>query len=294
MFRSIISVALILICSISVNSQSWIDEAQITTTHVAGNVYMLEGAGGNIGVSVGDDGILLIDDQYAQLADKIKIALAKINKGKLQFILNTHAHSDHVSGNAVFGAEGVLIAHENVRKRMIDEYNSDPANEMAVGENGWPVITFESSLSIYFNGEKIKVIHYPKSHTDGDAVIFFEKSNVVHMGDLMFSGLFPFIDLESGGDVDEYIKNVKAILDIIPDDCMIISGHGPLSTKKDLKVFYNMMVTTTKIIRDAMAGGKTMEEIQKAGLGDEWKSWSWNFIPTDTWIEIIYSGTPKK
>jgi len=293
MFRIIFTITLFLISSISVNSQSWIDEAQITTTHVSGNVYMLQGAGGNIGVSVGDDGLLMIDDQFAQLADKIKTALSDIHKGKLQFILNTHAHRDHVSGNAVFGSEGVLIAHENVRKRIIDRYENDPTADMAVGETGWPVITFESSLSIYFNGEKIKVIHYPKSHTDGDAVIYFEKSNVIHMGDLLFSGLFPFIDLESGGNVDEYIKNVKAILDKVPDGCMIIPGHGPLSTKKDLQIFYNMMVTTVKIIRDEMASGKTLEEIQNAGLGEEWKSWSWSFIPTATWIETVYTGSTK-
>ena len=293
MLKTIFTITFILVCSISVSAQKWIDEAKIITTHVAGNVYMIEGAGGNIGVSVGEDGILLIDDQFAKLADKIKAALADIHKGKLQFILNTHAHGDHVGGNAVFGAEGVLIAHENVRDRMIDRYNEDPSDWMAVGKDGWPVITFESSLSIYFNGEKIKVAHYPKSHTDGDAVIFFEKSNVIHMGDLLFSGLFPYIDLDSGGDVDEYIKSVKSILDIVPNDSKIIAGHGPLSTKKELKESYEMMIATTKIIRDEMKNGKSLDEIQKAGLGEEWKSWSWSFIPTERWIEIIYNGSSK-
>ena len=162
---------------------------------------------------------------------------------------------------------------------------------MAVGEDGWPVITFNSSLTIYFNGEKIKVIHYPHSHTDGDAVIYFEKSNVIHMGDLLFSGLFPFIDLDSGGDVDEYIKNVKYILDNAPDNCKIIPGHGPLSTKKELRESYEMMVATTKIIRDAMKSGKTLEEIQKEGLGEKWKPWSWSFIPTNRWIETVYNSS---
>jgi glyoxylase-like metal-dependent hydrolase (beta-lactamase superfamily II) len=291
--RTFLTVVLFLLCSMSVNSQSWIDEAPIITTHVAGNVYMIEGAGGNIGVSVGDDGILMIDDQFAQIADKIKAALGEIHKGSLQFILNTHSHRDHVTANAIFGAEGVLIAHKNVRSRMIESFKSDPDDAMAVGKDGWPVITFESSLSIHFNGEELKVIHYPKSHTDGDAVIFFEKSNVIHMGDLMFSGLFPYIDLDSGGDVDEYIKSVKSILDIAPDDCMIIPGHGPLSTKKELQEFYEMMISTTDFIRAEMSNGKTMEEIQKAGLDEQWKSWSWSFIPENRWIEIIFNGNSK-
>ncbi|MEM9491778.1 MAG: MBL fold metallo-hydrolase, partial [Myxococcota bacterium] len=153
------------------------EDVKITTVPVSGNIYMLIGRGGNIGVSVGDDGILIVDDQFAPLADKIRAALAELDKGDLQYVLNTHHHGDHTGGNPVFGKEATIIAHDNVRKRLIAD--NKPAE-------GWPVITFDTTLTVHFNGEEIRAVHFAKGHTDGDSVIFFEKSNVVHMGDHFF------------------------------------------------------------------------------------------------------------
>ena len=163
---------------------------QIKATKVAGNVYMLEGAGGNIGVSVGDDGILIVDDQFAPLADKIRAALKALADKKLRFILNTHWHGDHTGGNVAFGPEATIIAHDNVRKRLSTEQKSrsSKAPRRASPKEALPVITFDQSLSVHFNGEEIRAIHYPQGHTDGDSVIFFTASNVVHLGDDFFAG----------------------------------------------------------------------------------------------------------
>ncbi|KAA3636250.1 MAG: MBL fold metallo-hydrolase [Calditrichaeota bacterium] len=279
---------MMLICTGILSAQGRFDNVEIKTTHVRGNIYMLEGKGGNIGVCAGEDGILIIDDQFAELADKIKAALKEINPGELKFLLNTHVHGDHIGGNSIFGKVATIIAHDNIRNRMIDKFKEDST---AQGKNGWPVITFDKSLTVHFNNETIEVMHFPKGHTDGDAVIYFKDANIVHMGDHMFSGLFPYIDINSGGSVDGYIKNVDAVLAQVNDSTMIIPGHGPLSTKKELTVFSHMLHKTTKLIRDMKSSGMTSDEIAAEGLGDEWKSFDWGFIPTERWIETIYSST---
>lgn len=281
---------------IQINAQTDWSKVEIKATKVSGNLHMLEGAGGNIGVSVGPDGILIVDDQYAPLADKIKAALKQLGDGKLKFVLNTHWHGDHTGGNAAFGPEAPVIAHNNVRKRMGSEQKSEfwKQTTPASPKEALPVITFDQSLTVHFNGEEIRVIHFPKGHTDGDAVIFFTNSNVVHMGDLFFAGRFPFVDLESGGSVEGYINNVGEVIKKLPAGVKIIPGHGPLSTPDDLKMFHRMLLETTDIVRKKMAGGKTLAEIKAEGLPDEWKSWGAGFIKTDVWVETIHRSLSSK
>jgi Zn-dependent hydrolases, including glyoxylases len=256
---------------------------------------MLEGSGGNIGVSVGPDGILIVDDQFAPLADKIRAALKGLNQGKLRFILNTHWHGDHTGGNVVFGPEAPIIAHDNVRKRLSTEQKSEvfKTTTPASPKEALPVITFDQSLSVHFNGEEIRVIHYPQGHTDGDSVIFFTSSNVVHLGDDFFAGRFPFVDLESGGSIEGLIKNIGEIIGKIPADAKLIPGHGPLSTVDDLKSYHRMLQQTTDIVRQKMSAGKTLDQIKSEGLPDEWKPWGTGFIKTDVWIETIYKSLKK-
>lgn len=158
----------------------------------------------------------------------------------------------------------------------------------------WPVITFDQSLSLHFNGEEVKAMHYPSGHTDGDAVIFFKGANVVHMGDNFFSGIFPFVDLDSGGDVRGLIKNTEAVLSQLPDDVKVIPGHGPLSAKEDLKKFHHMLVATSAIVQKQMNENKTLDDIKKAGLPEERKGWSWQFISQDRWLEIVYNSLKKE
>ena len=265
-------------------------KVEIKATKISGNVYMLEGSGGNIGVSVGEDGILIVDDQFAPLADKIKAALKQLGEGKLKFVLNTHWHGDHTGGNQVFGPDAPIIAHDNVRKRMSTEQRSEFFKQTtpASPKEALPVITFNQSLSVHFNGEEIRVIHFPQGHTDGDSVIFFTKSNVVHMGDDFFSNRFPFVDLESGGSVQGLIKNIADIIPKLPPDVKLIPGHGPISTVDDLKAYHRMLVTTTDIVQQKMKAKKSLDQIKKEGLPEEWKSWGTGFIKTDLWLEIIY------
>ncbi|HEX8161619.1 MAG TPA: MBL fold metallo-hydrolase [Pyrinomonadaceae bacterium] len=275
-------------------AQQDFSKVQIKTTRVSGNIYMLEGAGGNIGVSAGADGLLIIDDQFAPLADKIRAALKEINPGALHFILNTHFHGDHTGSNAVFGRDGTIIAHDNVRKRLASEQTVLGEKVPPAPKEALPVITYAQSVSVHFNDEEIRVIHFPHGHTDGDSVIFFTRSNVVHMGDDFFAARFPFVDIDSGGDVLGMTKNVADIIAQLPADVKIIPGHGPLSTLDDLKSYHRMLVATTDIVRKQIAAGKTLAEIKAAGLPDEWKTWGSGFIKTDRWIETVHRSLTSR
>jgi cyclase len=286
----------LLLCSSTAFSQQDFSKVEVTATKVNGNVYMLQGSGGNIGVSVGPDGILIVDDQFAPLADKIRAALKTLGEGKLRFILNTHWHPDHTGGNVAFGPEAPVIAHDNVRKRMSTEQKSEffKSTTPASPKEALPVITFDQSVGVYFNGEEIRAIHFPHGHTDGDSVIFFSSSNVVHLGDDFFAGSFPFVDLESGGSVEGLAKNIAELIPKIPAGAKLIPGHGPIATIDDLKAYHQMLLATTDIVRKKIAAKKTLDQIKKEGLPAEWNSWGAAFIKTEMWLELIYRSLDQK
>lgn len=269
-------------------------KVEIKTIKVAGGVYMLEGSGGNIGVSVGEDGILIIDDQFAPLAEKIRDALRKLGGDKPKFILNTHWHSDHVGGNEAFGRDGTIIAHDNVRKRLSSRQELFGQPVEPLPKAGLPVITFHQTLTIHFNGEEIRMVHMPEGHTDGDSVIYFSKSNVIHMGDHMFAGAFPFVDLDHGGDVEGMTKNVATIIDLAPPGAKFIPGHGPLSTLDDVRKFHEMLVETTRMVRDKAASGMSLEAIKAEGVPTKWESWGTGFISTERWLETVHRSLFRK
>ena len=255
--------------------------AQLTVEHVAAQIYMLAGEGGNVAVSAGDDGIVIIDDKNKGRADKIKAALATLQKGELRYILNTHHHGDHTGTNVVFGLDVPIIAHENVRQRL---------SGGGLPASAWPIITFNDQLALHFNGEKMQARHFPGSHTDGDLIVTFTESNVVAMGDLYFSGLFPYVDLESGGSVAGLITSIETILAQLPDDVWLIPGHGPLSRRDDLAGYLDMLKVTTGTIRKEMSRDRSLAQIRKKGLPKKWSGWAWNFITEERWIGTVYNS----
>ncbi len=282
------TLSLFLLMVFTVNAfaqQQDFSKVEIKTTKVAGNVYMLEGSGGNIGVSVGPDGVLIVDDQFAPLAEKIRAALEKLTQGRLRFVLNTHHHGDHTGGNAVFGETATIVAQSNVRKRLA-------ANE-SLRRMALPVITFDETLSVHFNGEEIQAIHYPNGHTDGDGIIWFKTSNVVHLGDHMMTGSFPYIDNGAGGSADGWIRNIAAIIGKLPADIKIIPGHGRIASLDDLKQLHKGVVDATAFVRKHLGEGKDVAAIKAVGLPAELKVWGGSFITPDVWIETVARNTKK-
>lgn len=267
-------------------AQQDFDKVEVKTTAVAGNIHMLEGAGGNIAVSVGPDGVLMVDDQYAPMAAKIAAAITKLDSGPIKFVLNTHWHGDHTGGNAHFGKGGTLIAQTNVRKRL--------AERSGAPKESLPVVTYDESASVHFNGEEIRLFYFGPGHTDGDTVIHFTGSGVVHTGDLFVNGRFPFIDLGSGGNLAGLMKIVSQLLKNLPDDVKIIPGHGALATKADLKSYHDMLVETTDLVKQAIQQNKSLADVKAAGLPEKYKSWGTGFINTSRWLEIAYNSLTAK
>lgn len=279
--------ALLVLVAPAAFGQQDFSAVQIKVTPVAGAVHMLEGAGGNIGVSVGDDGIVIIDDQYAPLAPKIKAALASISSAPVRFVVNTHYHGDHTGGNEFFGESAPIVAHENVRKRLVAGLDAPGMKIPPAPEGALPVVTFNDRVTIHLNGEDLRALHVPHAHTDGDAVIFFSKSNVVHMGDLFFNGRFPFVDIDGGGSVKGLIDGVEMVIPKIPAGAKIIAGHGPLGTVADLKAYADALRGMMAAVEAGLSAGKTAAQLKEEKVLDKWSSWSWNFIPADRFIDIL-------
>lgn len=281
------------VCAAEFNDQDF-SKIDLKKIKVTNNIYMLQGvngfAGGNLAVSVGKDGTLMVDDQLLPMSEKIIAALEDIQGNKPKFVLNTHWHGDHTGGNVEFSEGATIIAHHNVRKRVSTDQYGHFGKTPASPEQAWPVITFDDSLSIHFNGEEIRFLHYPKGHTDGDGVVYFVESNVVHMGDLLFTDVFPFIDLDTGGNVFSYAENLQAIMEWLPKDVKIIPGHGELTDIEGIEKTHNMMLETSMYVMEKVSQGKTLEEIQAEGLPEEWKSWGNGFVNEEFWISLIVNS----
>lgn len=260
--------------------QSSMSEVQINTQHVGGSVYMLEGRGGNVGASVGEDGILVIDDQFAPMAPRIREALRELSRDPVVYLLNTHHHGDHTGGNAAFAKEATIVAQTNVRTRLSQSRNHDPKS--------LPIVTFDNSVSVHFNGEEIRMVHFPHGHTDNDCVIFFPKSNVVHMGDLLFTGSYPSFYTNEGGDIEGYARNVGEILKLLAPDTRIIPGHGALASVDDVREFHAMLVETIDIVQKQIDAGKSLEDVQAAGLPEKYDRWSSSFTSNAQWVAKVY------
>jgi glyoxylase-like metal-dependent hydrolase (beta-lactamase superfamily II) len=263
-------------------------------TKVSGNVYMLQGAGGNIGASVGEDGIVIVDDEFAPLADKIRAALKDITDKPVRFVINTHWHFDHTGGNEPFGQTSTVIAQDNVHKRLVTggtmgnggavKFDAKPASKDAL-----PIITFEHDVSVHLNGEDIRALHFPHGHTDGDSVIFFPQSNVVHMGDDFVTYGFPFVDLGSGGSVEGMIAAVEQVTAQLPPDVKVIPGHGPLSNLDDVRRYVTMLKETLAVVDKGIKQGKTLDQLKQENTLAPWQKWNGDFITSEQWLVTLYN-----
>ncbi len=273
-------------------------KVQVKASKVSGNVYMLEGAGGNIGASIGEDGIVIVDDQFAPLAEKIQAALKSlgITDKPVRFVINTHYHGDHTGGNAPFSGTGsTVIAQDNVRKRLESggtagnggsiKMENKPAEKAAL-----PIITFEHDVTVHLNGEDIRALHFPSGHTDGDSIIFFPKNNVVHMGDDFVRYGFPFVDVSSGGSVQGMIAAMEKASAQLPADVKVIPGHGAISNLDDVREFTKMLKETSAVVQKALDAHKTLEQMKQEKILDPWKKWSGDFVNTDAFIETLYNS----
>jgi cyclase len=274
-------------------------KVEIKVQKVSGSVYMLQGAGGNIGASVGEDGIVIVDDEYAPLAEKIQAALKGITDKPVRFIINTHYHGDHTGSNAILQEKAPVIAQDNVRKRLASgglagnggsvKMDNKPADPKAL-----PIITFDHDVTVHLNGEDIRALHFPHGHTDGDSVIYFPKSNVVHMGDDFVTYGFPFIDLDAGGSVQGLIADIEEILPKLPPDVKLIPGHGPVSNVEDLKNFLAMVKGSVAAVESAKQAGKSVEQMKKDNIMAPYAKYSGEFVNADKWIETIYNDLSGK
>lgn len=266
-------------------------DVQIETQQVADRLYMLRGAGGNLGLFVGEDGAFLIDDQFAPLTPKIKAAIGEITEQPVRFVLNTHWHPDHTGGNENFGEAGaLLVAQENVRERLSEsDFHELFEREIpAAPDAALPVVTFTDAMAFHVGEERLRVEHMPHAHTDGDAVVFFEQAGAVHTGDLYFAGGYPLIDIATGGSLDGMIDGTARILEQIDADTPVIPGHGPLSDGAELQDYHDMLATVRERVQSLVDEGLSLEEVlaeaPTADLDAEWDAQR----PPKAFVTVVY------
>lgn len=281
---------LLLIISVFANAQGY-DTVRIRPLKITDQIYMLKGSGGNIGLMVGPEGLVMIDDQFAPLSKKIRDAVRAINPDSIRFLINTHLHGDHTGGNENFRKMGVTItAHDNVRERMSKEQFNARANRSFPPreKDAWPVLTFPQQMTIHVNGEDIVMNHFSNGHTDGDIIIQFRNANVFHTGDSFVRYGFPFIDMSSGGGINGFVTNLDKILEITNDQSRIIPGHGELATRKDVKEVRDIVVDIRDQVAAALKKGKKIEDIPAMNITAKYdEQWGKGFIKGKDFVLMV-------
>jgi cyclase len=291
-FRGLVLLVMVM-AAVPARAQSDYSKVQIETTKLTTHIYMLKGAGGNMGLCVGEDGVFLIDDQFAPLSEKIIAAIADITDKPVQYVLNTHWHGDHTGGNKNFGKSGsVLVSHANVRRRLAADQFSTFFNKTvpALPDIALPVVTFTDSLTFYYNGEEIIVFHVPHAHTDGDGVVHFPKANVVHSGDIIFYGLYPYIDVSAGGTIGGIIDGARIILELSDEETLVIPGHGPLLKKAQVEEYLAMVEGVRDAVAAQKAAGRDLAATIAAKPAAKWdEKWGRVWITSDQFVEMVYT-----
>lgn len=292
-FKSII-LTICCLLTIEAFAQRDFSKVEIIPEKITENIYMLKGSGGNIGVCVGEKGVLMIDSQFAPLSDKIKTAIKALSDQPIHYLVNTHWHGDHTGGNENINTDEILlVAHDNVYERMSKDnlIKAFSRTVPAAPKNARPEITFTDKMTLRFNGEAVMVFHVDNAHTDGDAMVYFANSNVLHMGDTYFNGRYPYIDLSSGGSVDGLLNAINTAIMIVDEDTKIIPGHGDLSNKKELLKYREVVLTVRDRVKTAIKNGKSLEAIKAAKLNADYdEAWGSGFIDGARIVDIMYTS----
>lgn len=263
-------------------------QTDIRATQLRPGLWMLQGEGGNVTASIGDDGVLLVDDELAPMAPKLLAVLRELGGAAPRFVVNTHFHYDHTGGNAVFGRQATIIAATAVRQRLMSPQQLWGRQHDAQPREAWPTLTFDDVVSLHVNGDDVTVKHLAQGHTDGDAVVLFQRGRLASLGDLYFAGMYPIFHPEHGGSLKHLVEHLDWVLKQLPDDALIVPGHGPLATKADLARYHRMIVASIEIVRAGIAAGKPLAQLQADGLPAEWESFSHGYRTTAQWIAAIH------
>ena len=298
MRRVVAMIGLLLATGVPVVHAGEAQPAQLTLAPVAGPVSVVQGGGGNIGVVADPAGLVLIDAMEQRVGDAVRTAIADVpGSGHIRLVVNTHWHADHTDGNRALGAGAVIVAHEHVRDLLSKDQTLLGQGRKALPPDALPTITYSDRLTLHAGGETIRLVHYPHAHTDGDTVVYMDGPKVVHMGDMFFNGMFPFLDVANGGDIGNWVRQLDIILSALSAETKIIPGHGPLAARADLEGYLAMLKETSAVVQKGLAAGQTAEQMKAAKVLAKWDKYSWDFISTDKYIDQLCAGlkpAPKK